>query len=186
VGRRAAFGKPAVDNLTPFETNAGTQAFEAIHSVWHYKKNAPQAEETAVVTSARRANACRSHYLLCKEVTMLKSRSPLKIDEIAPHFASLLREEGTSLEQPALAATWRAFAAFCREPLECDDERLFFEADLSTSQPNHFYVHFARTCYGREPKGHVWSHEVICDFLFSARRCPRRVQLHRGSRRVRP
>jgi hypothetical protein len=101
-----------------------------------------------------------------KEVTMLKSRSPLKIDEIAPHFASLLREEGTSLEQPALAATWRAFAAFCREPLECDDERLFFEADLSTSQPNHFYVHFARTCYGREPKGHVWSHEVICDFLF--------------------
>jgi hypothetical protein len=45
VGRRAAFGKPAVDNLTPFETNAGTQAFEAIHSVWHYKKNAPQAEE---------------------------------------------------------------------------------------------------------------------------------------------
>ena len=98
---------------------------------------------------------------------MLKSRSPLKIDEIAPHFASLLREEGTSLEQPALAATWRAFAAFCREPLECDDERLFFEADLSTSQPNHFYVHFARTCYGREPKGHVWSHEVICDFLFA-------------------
>src|SRR4028118_1418664 len=98
---------------------------------------------------------------------MLKSRSPLKIDEIAPHFASLLRAEGTSIEQPTLEATWRAFAAYCREPLECDDERLFFEADLSTSQPNHFYVHFARTCYGREPKGHVWSHEVICDFLFA-------------------
>ncbi len=45
VGRRAAFGKPAVDNLTPFETNAGTQVFEAIHSVWHYKKNIPQADE---------------------------------------------------------------------------------------------------------------------------------------------
>jgi hypothetical protein len=98
---------------------------------------------------------------------MLKSRSPLKIDDIAPRFASLLREEGTSIGQPALDATWRAFATFCREPLHCDDERLLFEADLSTSQPGHFYVHFARTCYGREPRGHVWSHEVICDFLFT-------------------
>ncbi|HEX8237360.1 MAG TPA: hypothetical protein VF600_15475 [Abditibacteriaceae bacterium] len=98
---------------------------------------------------------------------MLKSRSPLKIDEIAPHFASLLHEEGTSMEQPALEATWRAFAKLCHEQLSCDDERLLFEADLSTSQPDHFYVHFARTCYGREPKGHVWSHEVICDFLFT-------------------
>jgi hypothetical protein len=97
---------------------------------------------------------------------MLQSRSPLKIDDIAPRFAALLREEGTSIEQPTLDATWRAFATFCREPLNCDDERLLFEADLSTSQPGHFYVHFARTCYGREPKGHVWSHEVICDFLF--------------------
>jgi hypothetical protein len=97
---------------------------------------------------------------------MLKSRSPIKIDDIAPHFASLLRQEETSLEQPTLAATWRAFAAFCREPLDCDDERLFFEADLSTSQPDYFYVHFARTCYGQEPKGYAWSHEVICDFLF--------------------
>jgi hypothetical protein len=66
---------------------------------------------------------------------MLKSRSPLKIDDIAPRFASLLREEGTSIGQPALDATWRAFATFCREPLHCDDERLLFEADLSTSQP---------------------------------------------------
>jgi hypothetical protein len=45
VGRRAAFGKPAVDNLTPFETHAGTQAFEAIHAVWHYKKNTVPTEE---------------------------------------------------------------------------------------------------------------------------------------------
>jgi hypothetical protein len=45
VGRRAGFGKPAVDNLTPFETHAGTQAFEAIHAVWHYKKNTAPAEE---------------------------------------------------------------------------------------------------------------------------------------------
>lgn len=97
---------------------------------------------------------------------MIPIQSPLKIDEIAPRFALLLREAGTSLETPALSATWRAFADFCREPIECDDERLFFEADLSASTPDSFYVHFARTCYGREPKGYVWSHELICDFLF--------------------
>ena len=27
-------------------------------------------------------------------------------------------------------------------------------------------MHFARTCHGREPKGHLWSYEVIVDFLF--------------------
>jgi len=97
---------------------------------------------------------------------MLERKPPLKIDEIAPRFSLLLGEEGCSLEQPALAATWRAFAAFCREPLGCGDERLFFEAALSPSQPDSFYIHFARTCYGQEPRGHVWSHEVICDFLF--------------------
>ena len=96
---------------------------------------------------------------------MPESKPPLKIDEIAPWFSQLLREAGTSIEHPTLEATWHAFAAFCREPLDCDEERLFFESGPSASQPDSFYVHFARTCYGREPKGHVWSHEVICDFL---------------------
>ena len=36
VGRRAAFGKPATDNLMPFEPAAGAQAFEAIQSIWHH------------------------------------------------------------------------------------------------------------------------------------------------------
>lgn len=97
---------------------------------------------------------------------MIPTQSPLKIDEIAARFALLLREAGTSNQNPSLAATWRAFANFCRQPVECDDERLFFEADLSSSSPDSFYVHFSRTCYGREPKGYVWSHEVICDFMF--------------------
>lgn len=98
---------------------------------------------------------------------MLKTESPLKIDQISPRFSHLLREAGTSTEAPSLEPTWRAFAQFCHESVECDDERLFFEADLSSSQPDAFYVHFARTCYGREPKGHVWSHDVICDFVFA-------------------
>lgn len=94
------------------------------------------------------------------------SKSPLKIDAVAARFSQLLSEAGTSSENPTLEATWRAFTSFCQESIECDDERLFFEADVSKSHPNSFYVHFARTSYGREPIGHVWSHEVICDFLF--------------------
>jgi hypothetical protein len=38
VGRRAILGKSAIDNLTPFETNAGTQVFEALQSIWHHKR----------------------------------------------------------------------------------------------------------------------------------------------------
>jgi hypothetical protein len=91
---------------------------------------------------------------------------PLKIEQIGPRFSQLLLELGTSLGTPTLGATWQAFAQFCREPLDCDDEKLFFEADLSASAPDSFYVHFSRTCYGRQPAGHVWSHEVIGDFLF--------------------
>jgi hypothetical protein len=98
---------------------------------------------------------------------MALSKTPLKIDEVAPRFSQLLSEAGTSSTAPTLQATWNAFVSFCHEPVECDDERLFFEADLSSSKPDSFYVHFARTCYGREPKGHMWSHEVICDFLFT-------------------
>jgi hypothetical protein len=97
---------------------------------------------------------------------MSQSKSPLKIDEVAAHFTNLLKEEGTNLKNPTLKATWDAFVSFCKEPVLCDDERLFFEADLSAAQPDSFYVHFSRTCYGRQPKGYVWSHEVICDFLF--------------------
>jgi hypothetical protein len=97
---------------------------------------------------------------------MPETQTPLKIDEIAPRFSLLLREAGTSFDAPTLESTWRAFAQFCRETIDCDDERLFFEADLSSAQPDSFYVHFARTCYGREPKGYAWSHDVICDFVF--------------------
>lgn len=42
VGQKAKFGKPAVDKLMAFETNAGTLAFEAIHTIWHWKKQAAQ------------------------------------------------------------------------------------------------------------------------------------------------
>ena len=38
VGQKAKFAKPAVDKLMAFETNAGTMAFEAIHTVWHWRK----------------------------------------------------------------------------------------------------------------------------------------------------
>ena len=97
---------------------------------------------------------------------MSSSKSQLRIDDIAPRFAQLLGESGTSLEQPALDATWRAFAAFCNDSIACDDEKLFFECERSTTQPDSFYIHFARTFFGREPKGHMWSYEVICDFMF--------------------
>ena len=92
--------------------------------------------------------------------------SPLKIDDIAARFGALLSQNSSSLDSPALAGTWDAFAAFCREVVECDSDRLFFEAELSAVEPDAYYVHFVRTCYGRRPKGHEWSHEVICDFLF--------------------
>jgi hypothetical protein len=97
---------------------------------------------------------------------MSEAKSPLKIDALKARFSQLLTEAGTSMEQPSPAEAWRAFSALVREPVECDDERLFFEADISSTDPDSFYLHFARTCYGREPKGHVWSFDVICDFLF--------------------
>lgn len=97
---------------------------------------------------------------------MPNSQSPIKISEISTRFTALLEAEGTTRETPALGATWRAFAKFCSEPIDCDDERFFFEANISASQANSFYVHFSRTCYGREPIGHLWSHELICDFVY--------------------
>jgi hypothetical protein len=42
VGVRAKFGKPAVDKIMPFESAAGTTAFEAIHSLWHYRRSVQQ------------------------------------------------------------------------------------------------------------------------------------------------
>lgn len=38
VGRRAALGRDAKDNLMPFESAAGTEVFEAIHGIWHHKR----------------------------------------------------------------------------------------------------------------------------------------------------
>lgn len=38
VGRRAAMGKDAVDNVMPFESNAGSDAFQAIYDIWQHKK----------------------------------------------------------------------------------------------------------------------------------------------------
>lgn len=38
VGRRAALGRPAIDNLMPFETVAGKEAFEAIYQIWENRK----------------------------------------------------------------------------------------------------------------------------------------------------
>ena len=38
VGRRAAMGKDAVDNVMPFESAAGSDAFQAIFDVWQHKK----------------------------------------------------------------------------------------------------------------------------------------------------
>jgi len=35
IGPKAAFAKDAIDDLKPFETNAGTQCFEAMHTLWH-------------------------------------------------------------------------------------------------------------------------------------------------------
>lgn len=97
---------------------------------------------------------------------MTQNQAPLKIDAVASRFAALLAAEGTAMETPALLPTWRAFTALCREPVDCDDDRLFFEADLSATEPDAFYVHFVRTFFGRGPMGHEWTHEVICDFLF--------------------
>jgi hypothetical protein len=97
---------------------------------------------------------------------MTKSSAPLEISAISSRFSELLVAAGTSLENPTLDATWSAFAQFCTEAVDCDDEKLFFEAEMSTTHTDSFYVHFSRTCYGRRPKGHVWSYEIICDFLF--------------------
>jgi hypothetical protein len=44
VGRRAMMAKPAVENLMPFEIEAGTQVFRALLQVWNFKKAAAEQE----------------------------------------------------------------------------------------------------------------------------------------------
>lgn len=90
----------------------------------------------------------------------------MKIDALGVRFSELLKQHGTSTDAPEPLAAWSAFKALAQEPVECDEERLFFECDISPNEADAFYLHFARTCYGREPKGHLWSYDVICDFLF--------------------
>jgi len=93
--------------------------------------------------------------------------TPLHIQSLGAHFDALLARFGTSRAAAKLEPTWRAFAAFARESIECDDDALFFEAGISPSQRDHFYVHFTRTIYAREGGGHVYAMIVNCDFLFA-------------------
>ena len=93
--------------------------------------------------------------------------SPISIDELGAQFRELLRANQTSFEAPELAASWRAFAAFCQREVACDEESLFFECGLSPSNEERFYVNFTRTFFGRDAGNHFWSSEVNCDFIFA-------------------
>lgn len=93
--------------------------------------------------------------------------TPVHIASLGAHFDQFLSRFGTSREMPQLQPAWRAFAAFARENVDCDDESFFFEAGISPSQRDRFYVHFTRTVYAREVGGHVFAMIVNCDFLFS-------------------
>ena len=94
-------------------------------------------------------------------------QTPVQLASLAAHFDAVLARFGTSRESPQLEPTWRAFAAFAREAIECDDDALFFEAGISPSQRDRFYVHFTRTLYAREGGGHVYALIVNCDFLLA-------------------
>ena len=94
--------------------------------------------------------------------------TPIPIDALCVSFDAALAQWNTSRETPLLIPTWRAFSAFARADVECDDESLFFEAGISPSQRDRFYVHFTRTVYAREVvAGHVFAMIINCDFLFS-------------------
>jgi hypothetical protein len=94
--------------------------------------------------------------------------TPISIDALCARFDEALSRMNTSREAPHFEPTWRAFAAFAREDVNCDDESLFFEAGVSPSQRDRFYVHFTRTVYGREiAAGHVFAMIINCDFLFN-------------------
>jgi hypothetical protein len=46
VGRRAMMAKPAVENLMPFEIEAGQQVFRALLQIWNYKRATAQGAES--------------------------------------------------------------------------------------------------------------------------------------------
>ncbi len=94
--------------------------------------------------------------------------TPIPLDALCTRFDAALSQWNTSRNTPQLEPTWRAFAAFARENVDCDDESLFFEAGISPSQRDRFYVHFTRTVYAREVvAGHVFAMIINCDFLFA-------------------
>ncbi|BCM93933.1 hypothetical protein IAD21_05828 [Abditibacteriota bacterium] len=93
--------------------------------------------------------------------------TPVHINSLGPYFDQFLARFATSRDGAKVEPTWRAFAAFAREAVDCDDESLFFEAGVSPSQRDRFYVHFTRTVYAREQGGHVYAMIVNCDFLFA-------------------
>lgn len=45
VGRRAMLAKPAIENLMPFEIEAGQQVFQALLQIWNYRKAMAQDAE---------------------------------------------------------------------------------------------------------------------------------------------
>jgi len=93
--------------------------------------------------------------------------SPIPLDALAARFDAALSQWNTSRSVPTLFPTWRAFAAFAREEVDCDDESLFYEAGISPSMKDRFYVHFTRTVYAREQGGHVYAMIINCDFTLS-------------------
>lgn len=93
--------------------------------------------------------------------------TPVHINALGSLFDQFLARFGTARDDAQVEPTWRAFAAFAREAVDCDDESLFFEAGISPSQRDRFYVHFTRTVYARESGGHVYAMIVNCDFLFA-------------------
>ena len=42
IGRRALLGKPATENLMPFESEAGAQVFRAMLQIWNFKRAAAE------------------------------------------------------------------------------------------------------------------------------------------------
>ncbi len=93
--------------------------------------------------------------------------TPVHINSLGQHFDTFLARFNSSRDGATLEPTWRAFASFARESVDCDDESLFFEAGVSPSRRDQFYVHFTRTLYAREQGGHVYAMIVNCDFLFA-------------------
>ncbi len=92
--------------------------------------------------------------------------TPVQLNSLCKTFDDVLARFGTSRDAAKFEPSWRAFAVFAREAIECDDESLFFEAGVSPSQRDRFYVHFTRTVYAREGD-YVYALIINCDFLFA-------------------